>query len=110
MLDVVIDRKRWGQEQLRCEDGKMCCMGFAGRAAGYAASTLAHNGMIHDVLNNGRKLKKGLEKLVKYVNKWEQWDATPVAVKLAYINDGILEPKKKEADIIKYGKKAGIKF
>jgi hypothetical protein len=89
----------------------MCCIGFAGRAAGYAAKTIEKRGMVCDVLNEGRKLKEGLEKLVRYDKVYKSWDDTPIAIKLAEVNDSSVIPSdKKEKKIIELGKKAGISF
>jgi hypothetical protein len=32
---LTIVREKWGTQHLLCEDGKMCCLGFACKALGY---------------------------------------------------------------------------
>ncbi len=112
MLNVVISRKRWGMHSLRDSiDDRMCCMGFACRTAGYAARTLVGRGMVCDLLNEGRKLKEGLEKLVRSDTSGTFWEDTIIAAELARVNDDeCMEDEIKEKTIIKLGKKAGINF
>lgn len=44
LVELTIDRDRWGRERLRKEDGSMCCLGFASAACGVSPRQLMfHN-------------------------------------------------------------------
>jgi hypothetical protein len=59
--ELVIDRKRWLRGEggavsklLRPSDGKMCCLGFYGRALGFSPDEIGHLSSPSDTYASGR--------------------------------------------------------
>lgn len=131
MLDVVIDRKRWARgirldtegnrifnRLLSSKDDKMCCLGFACKAAGLGDDVIENFGMVGtviDYLNNmsSESEKKKMEikgKLNKlYIYSLCQTRNTPIHDNLVKANDSSNE-EEIESKVIELGKKANLNF
>lgn len=114
MLEVVIDRTRWLRGTgdgtlLRQKEGnpdydKMCCLGFAARAAGMTKKEIANRGGISDCVRRPRALL-GLFELPDGLNNDDLEGCL-----MSANDDQTMNDKFRESHIIKLGKKAGILF
>lgn len=127
MLDVVIERSRWGRGgngSLRgVHDLKQCCLGFVCETIGMPEYTFIGQVEIPEAVNNEElsydeqegyfNQIKGLIELGSDLDfeDYKCYQATETHNDLAIINDIILlEDPDREARIIELGKKADINF
>ena len=122
MLDVVIDRNEWGYGRghgmgsLWDIDNTKCCLGFACIAAGLTGKVIFQGGTPDELYNfldeEQREKLAGLID-IQYVEDEDMYlhSDSDICEKLMSENDDEGIPKdKREENIIKLGKKAGINF
>ena len=127
MLDVVIERSRWGRGgngSLRgVHDLKQCCLGFVCETIGMPEYTFIGQGQIPEAVNNEELSddeQEGYFNQIKGLIELDQhwaiedhiiYQATETHADLTEINDSLfLEDPDREARIIELGKKADINF
>lgn len=84
----TINYKKWGQSEMRSPDGKMCCLGFLGKACGYKASELTGYGMPTGVVDNNDSGNCFPPEILLINDCGLSYD-TELAEDLARINDGM---------------------
>lgn len=134
MLKVTVDRARWlngdysratgANSKLLDKNGMMCCLGFACLAAGiaenkilgrfYPHSLIRYDGNREPPFNNRDELPSTIRPLIG-VGVMGSVGQSLVCKKLTHANDAIADyegkpPKAREADIIEFGREAGIEF
>lgn len=106
MLNVTVRRSQWlrgsnDSKLYRSSDRRMCCLGFACKAAGLSTGDILNKRTPNDIQHH---LPKTLEKLADGEN-------TNVCLYLMDINDERdVSAAKRESQLKKLGKTAGLRF
>jgi hypothetical protein len=130
LLKVTVVRSKWNGNTLNTVDGskllyertaKMCCLGFACKAAGVPDEQFAGLGYVHEL---GKQVPVVLMPLVDMDDKPDNptsWGQTDISRLLTHVNDNAYHMHKqpspifatmaeKEAFLIEQGRLAGIEF
>jgi hypothetical protein len=119
LLNVTVKRKGWRRgkggytSKLRREDGLMCCLGFACRAAHISAKNIAGIADPAELVNRRVRFPTSLSGLIvpPHAGHPHFADITPVCDELIRTNDDEdITDRKREQKLARLGKKAGIAF